>query len=184
MDWRRLNRVLHRDVGYLAFGMTLVYVVTGVVLNHIRDINPNYHVNRQTVRVEPFPDPASFGEAEGRSLAARLGEEAPFRGVFRPSPTTAHVFLEGVTIKADLATGEVIAESVRPRTVLGKLNALHLNRAKAGWVWFADLYAVALGLLAVTGLFLLRGKLGITGRGAYLTAAGIVLPLLLAWLVL
>jgi hypothetical protein len=31
--------------------------------------------------------------------------------------------------------------------------------------------------LAITGLFLVRGKKGITGRGAWLTALGIIIPL-------
>jgi hypothetical protein len=37
-------------------------------------------------------------------------------------------------------------------------------------------YAVSLILLAVTGLFVLKGRHGITRRGGWLTAAGVVLP--------
>jgi hypothetical protein len=40
----------------------------------------------------------------------------------------------------------------------------------------ADVYAVALIVLAITGLFVLKGKLGITGRGAWLTSTGVLLP--------
>jgi hypothetical protein len=42
----------------------------------------------------------------------------------------------------------------------------------------ADAYALALALLAVTGLFVLRGRNGITGRGAWLTAIGVAVPAL------
>jgi hypothetical protein len=42
----------------------------------------------------------------------------------------------------------------------------------------ADLFAIVLGLLAITGLFVLKGKKGITGRGAWLTIAGIAIPVL------
>jgi hypothetical protein len=41
---------------------------------------------------------------------------------------------------------------------------------------------VALILLAATGLFMMKGKYGITGRGAWLTGAGIVIPLLFLFL--
>ena len=60
------------------------------------------------------------------------------------------------------------------------MNDLHLNRAGRLWTWLADIYAVALGLLAVTGLFVLTGRQGITGRGAWLTGVGIVIPFVLA----
>jgi hypothetical protein len=61
------------------------------------------------------------------------------------------------------------------------MNSLHLNQAGRAWMWFSDVYAAALGFLAVTGLFVLRGKQGIKGRGAWLTAAGVLMPLFLAW---
>jgi hypothetical protein len=51
-------------------------------------------------------------------------------------------------------------------------------------MWFSDVYAAALALLAVTGLFVLKGKQGIKGRGAWLTASGVIVPLILAWLFL
>jgi hypothetical protein len=46
----------------------------------------------------------------------------------------------------------------------------------------ADLYAVALLALAVTGLFMLKGKKGITGRGAWLTTFGVLIPVVFLWL--
>ena len=36
--------------------------------------------------------------------------------------------------------------------------------------------------LAVTGLFVIRGKKGIKGRGAWLATTGILIPLLFLWL--
>ena len=44
--------------------------------------------------------------------------------------------------------------------------------------------ALALGVLAVTGLFVLKGKKGITGRGAWLSALGVVVPFVFLWLYL
>jgi hypothetical protein len=45
------------------------------------------------------------------------------------------------------------------------------------WTHIADAYAIALILLAVTGLFVLNGSLGITGSGGWLTAAGALVPI-------
>jgi hypothetical protein len=44
-------------------------------------------------------------------------------------------------------------------------------------MWFSDLYCVVLIIVTITGLFVLKGKKGITGRGAWLTGLGVVLPL-------
>ena len=33
---RRWNNLLHRDIGYLCVGMTLIYAISGIVLNHFK----------------------------------------------------------------------------------------------------------------------------------------------------
>jgi hypothetical protein len=116
-----------------------------------------------------------------REVLARVGETRGYRGTFQPDPGTLQIFLEDRVLTVDLASGRVKGEVARRRFLLWAVNALHLSRAGSFWTWFADLYAAALGLLAVTGLFMLRGRQGLKGRGGWLTAAGILLPLLLAW---
>ena len=59
----------------------------------------------------------------------------------------------------------MIVDGIRPRPVLHEMNQLHLNTPKGAWTWVADLYAVALLFVAATGLFVLKGKTGITGAG-------------------
>jgi hypothetical protein len=46
----------------------------------------------------------------------------------------------------------------------------------------ADAFAVALFFLAVSGVFLVRGRRGLRGRGGVLVALGILLPVLAALL--
>ena len=77
----------------------------------------------------------------------------------------------------DLSTGDVVLESVRNRRILREVNFLHLNHPKKLWTYLADLYAVCLAILAITGLFVLKGRNGITGRGAWLTGIGVVVPI-------
>lgn len=178
MNWRGWNRALHRDLGYLAVGLTVVYALSGVLLNHLHDWNSNWRIERVRTRVEPWPDPASFGQADIPVLLAMLGEQAAPTGTFRPDPGSVTLFFEeGRIITVDLRTGEAAGEVARARPLLGRLNALHLNRAGKAWTRLADLYSLALLLLAFTGLFVLRGRQGLAGRGAWLTAAGILIPL-------
>ncbi len=77
----------------------------------------------------------------------------------------------------DLPTGKVLVEATRPRPVLYALNQLHLNGPKRLWTWIADLYALALIVLAGTGAFIIKGRKGITGRGAWLVGLGAAIPL-------
>lgn len=176
--WRRWNAAIHRDLGYLCAGLTVVYALSGLAVNHRADWNPNYALRETTVplRGVDLSDPRSPGFAE--RILGELEVEGRIRGSFRPDPDTYQIFLEGATITVDLPSRTASFEEVRERPGLRQANFLHLNEAKKLWTWMADLYALALLALAVTGLFILRGKNGITGRGAWLTALGVAVPAL------
>ncbi len=178
--WRVWFRVLHRDTGYLAAGLTIVYAVSGIAVNHIDAWNPNFRQERVRRAIAPL-DPAADLPVLVETARARLGLEAP-KGAHQPDAETLTLFYPGRQVSVDLPTGQVLDEALRPRPVLRAFNQLHLNHLKKGWTWLADLYAVALLGLVATGLFMLPGRKGLTGRGAWLTALGIVVPGLALWL--
>lgn len=179
MGWRRILRILHRDIGYICFGLTFAYAVTGVLLNHLHDWNSNYRVEKVSQTVAPHPDPPSFRESDVPSLLEKIGETGKPTGVYRPDPATVQVFFDGGRVlTADLRTGKVDGEVARRRPLLSTLNALHLNRAGKAWTLFSDFYAVALAFMAVSGILVLQDRAGLAGRGWWLVALGIVLPAL------
>ena len=47
MNISKLNRITHRDIGYLIAGLTLIYALSGIALNHKHDWNPNYLIDNQ-----------------------------------------------------------------------------------------------------------------------------------------
>ena len=180
MNWRRLNRAVHRDVGYLCAGLTVVYALTGVLLNHLHDWNPHWKREAVAAQVAAPPPAGRFADADLARILAELGEREKPIGTFFRSPVELRIFFDGGRFLAvDLPTGRVSGEILRERRLLAFLDALHLNRAGRAWTWLADTYAAALVLLALTGLFVLKGKNGITRRGAALTMAGLALPALL-----
>lgn len=180
VNWRKLNNALHRDVGYLVVGLTIVYAVSGLAVNHRADWNPSYRIGKRALEIAPIAATERDEIVRQAREALALGEP---RAVFRPDPQTLQLFYEKETYSVDLPTGAVIVDGVRKRPVLWEMNQLHLNTPKGAWTWIADLYALALLLMSVTGLFVLKGKTGITGRGAWLTAAGVAIPLA-CWLLL
>jgi hypothetical protein len=184
MSWRRWNNAIHRDVGYLCAGLTLIYVVSGVAVNHIGDWNPNYRIERSVRQIGPVAAPAPGDRAAVSAMLTSLDLPTEFRTTFRTDSATLRIFLDEGVVDVQLATGRATVELVQHRAVIYAANVLHLNTPKKLWTWVADLYAVSLGLLAITGLFVLKGKTGITGRGAWLTAIGVAVPAFFLWLYL
>ena len=181
--WRKWNNIIHRDLGYVCVGLTVIYAVSGVAVNHVADWNPSYRVQTVETSIPAglLSDPSS--PATIQEILTAIGESGTARATFRPDLETLQIFVDnGTTAYVNMETGAVLSETVRDRRILREANFLHLNHPKKLWTYFADAYAVALALLAVTGVFVLKGKKGITGRGAWLTGAGVVIPVVFLWL--
>lgn len=174
LKWRKWFRVIHRDFGYLFFGMTLVYAVSGIAINHLDDWNPNYVITTKAIQTS-LDEHA--GKAEILSMLKEQQEEKNYKNHYFPSENGLKIFLKDGVVFVNLSNGKGMIEKSRRRPVFREMNYLHYNPVKY-WTWFSDLYAGALIALAITGLFLVRGKKGITGRGAWLTALGIIIPLI------
>jgi hypothetical protein len=173
--WRRLNNAIHRDVGYLVAAMTIIYAISGVAVNHIHQWNPNYSIERERVSFAPVE--VTDKDAMAAAVTERLGIELPLSDAYRPSPESINLFFDGVTVEADAVEGTAIVERAVDRPILRDANFLHLNHAKGLWTWIADLYAVMLATLAITGMFILKGRKGFGGRGKWLFGIGLVVPL-------
>jgi uncharacterized protein len=179
MNVRRLLGVVHRDTGYFLAGLTVMYAVSGIAVNHIGDWNPNYSITRDVVAIGELP--AGDIPAVGRLVRERLsiGEEP--RAVVPAGPGKVRVFFENRTITVDVEQGQATDERVSRRAVFYHLNFLHLNRPKGIWTWIADVYAVGLVVLVFTGIFIVKGRAGLRGRGLLWMIAGLVPPLLVLW---
>lgn len=175
MNWRHWNNALHRDIGFLCIGLTLVYAISGVAVNHINQWNPSYRVERIETNIGLVSgNPMDANTI--RTVLARLDETGKLESSYRPDPQSLQLFVEGRSILIDLGTGHVVHDRAIPRPVLREMNFLHLNHPKKSWTWVADLYAVALGFLAVSGMLMIRRKT--MRRGVVLTGIGFVIPLL------
>lgn len=174
MRLRRLVIATHRDVGYFFAGLTVLYAISGIAVNHVEDWNPSYVLRAETREVGPLPE-GDREEIAGEVLRRLAIAEEP-RSVVRMSPRLIKVFLDGRTLTVSLPEGRVYDEQARRRSGFYELNFLHLNHGKGFWTWFADLYAAGLLVLACTGIFIIGGKKGLGGRGLWLLLAGLSIP--------
>lgn len=178
--WRAWLRALHRDFGYIAVGLTFIYALSGLAVNHIADWDPSFeNFEREFTVSEPLPMDDDDAAAALVLAQAKI-EETP-EDVYRVTDELLEITLETRTLHVTLSDGEVFEEGRTPRPFLRIANWLHLNRGKKAWTWFADGYAAVLLFLATSGMFMIAGKKGLLGRGAILVGLGIALPLGYLW---
>ena len=171
-------RAIHRDVGYLGVGLTFIYAVSGIAVNHIGDYtdgDPSFQSFSETHEVGTL---TGTDEEIGRSLSARLAIGSEPKEVFRSSEEELDVLFERRTLHVNTRTGHVVDEGQRPRFLLKTANWIHLNRGKKAWKYAADAYAVALLFLALSGLFMIPGRRGLFFRGLTIASIGVAIPIL------
>jgi hypothetical protein len=174
-SWRAWLRAFHRDAGYLVIGLTLIYALSGLAVNHIADWDPSFRQIERTHQVTT-PIAEDDDEASRQVLAQLKVTEAP-REVFRAEETQLDIVFDKRTFHVDTASGKVIEEGQEPRFFLRLANWLHLNRGKKAWTIVADSYAVLLLFLSISGLFMIPGRKGLLGRGAVIALVGAAVPI-------
>ncbi len=168
----RWLRWLHRDLGYFVVGMSLVYGVSGIILNHMGNSDPSYSIKKIN---DLFPVQLSQ-----RELIAHWKTKAWNAELARILPVdneNLSLLLKGGQGNYNKTTGEVRFEVYKKLPLVDFINKLHYNR-KVGWSFFADLFAGSLIFLAISGLFLVRGKNGFIQRGIWIMLAGMVVLVL------
>jgi hypothetical protein len=175
--WRKWFRALHRDVGYIAVALVLAYSLSGLAVNHIEDWNPNYRFAEHAIDLGPLP-PGPPPALEAAVVERLHLDRASVRGHFLETDTELRVFLtDGQEVRLDVTTGRGVHKTITRRAVLFELNSLHLNNLKGVWTYVADLFAVALAFLAVSGMIMMKGDRGFMGRGKWFVGAGLLVPI-------
>jgi hypothetical protein len=176
MNFSKLNRITHRDIGYLIAGLTIIYAISGIALNHRNDWNPNYIFDNRGFSADTGITRDTFNNDSALEILKSLDLESEFKTFYFPKGNKVTIFINGGFVQLNIATGEGIVERISKRPLFYHINFLHYNPGK-WWKYFSDIFCIALIIVTVTGLFILKGKNGITKRGAILTIIGILLPL-------
>ena len=174
--WRGWLRAIHRDFGYLAVGFTLIYALSGIAINHNKDWDPNFHSQERSLTIAPIPADATDDAAVALVIAA-TGTGKP-DDVFRAGDEIRLGYSDGTNVTAIGDTGQVTVQARQPRFFLRIANWLHYNRGKQAWTYVADIYAVMLLYLAISGIFMIKGRLGLKWRGTILVGAGVAVPVM------
>ena len=164
--WRAWLRALHRDFGYLAVGLTFIYALSGLAVNHIADWDPSFENFEREYSVTGLV--GNDDAADAATVLAQAGIDETPEDIYRVTDELLEITLPERTLHVTISDGAVFEEGRTARPFLRVANWLHLNRGKKAWVWFADGYAIVLVFLATSGMFMIAGKKGLLGRGCAL----------------
>ncbi len=179
-EFRKICRWLHRELGFFAVGLTLVYAISGIVLNHSHHWDPNYSPTEDSWFIEA---PGTGRTEDIREMViSSLQINVPVENTWRASKTEFQVFVDRGQYDINLETGQVLKSGFKKRPFLFDLNFMHLNAGKSFWTVVADVFAGIMIVLAISGVFLIKGRRGLLGRGGVLMVVGIILPIVYALL--
>lgn len=181
MNWkkikfRKINLVLHRDLGYFFSGLIIIYCLSGIALNHIDDWNPDFIIEKDSINLDRAYDRSEINDDKISEFGKLVGEDE-YKLYDFPTKNQVKIYYEDATLHIHLEKETGIYERISKRPLFYQVNVIHRNSLK-GWKWASDIFAILLITITITGLFVLKGKNGITGRGKWFIAAGIIPPLI------
>lgn len=177
--FRKFCRTIHLHLSYLFVGVILVYAISGITMNHLKDFNPQYMISVKNYQADgTFPRLHNFTKEEVRQLLEVVDEEMNYTKHFYPNHSTMRVFLKsGSTFSLNTQQGEVNYEGLQKRPFFSQLAFLHYNPGK-WWTVFSDIFAISLIIICLSGILMNKGKRGIIGIGGIEILIGILIPVL------
>lgn len=165
----RWLRIIHRDLGFLMIGVCLVYGISGFLLNHMDGKDPAFKTIEETLLLEKN---LSNDELSILWSDKKLPE---IKKIMSIDETHHRLMLNGGIGVYNSATGIVDYELHKKNEFIYWINKLHYNKVN-GWTIMADIFAVSLIFFAVSGVFIVKGKRGISGRGKWYMILGLLIP--------
>ncbi|WP_404317984.1 hypothetical protein [Malaciobacter canalis] len=180
-------RKWHRDLGYLVIGITIVYSLSGIMLS-FRDLHIFEKEYMLTSKIEKnLKNPEdnfvnSFIKNEEKSnLPSHVVKKSVIDSLKQVENTDTYIKYQ-VSRKKDLKTityyknsGEVIYSISAYPTFIKPFIDAHKSSSKDKWLYLSLAYSVILFFLAISAIFMVKGKNGFRQRGVYLTLLGVVL---------
>lgn len=176
---RKYCRKIHSHLSFFFVGIILVYAISGITMNHLKDFNPQYMISVTDYTAnKKYLNKQKLVKSDVIELLKEVGEEANYTKHYYPNKTTMKVFLKsGSSFTLNTETGEAKYEALVKRPFFSQLSFLHYNPG-SWWTIFSDIFAICLIIICITGIFITKGKYGLKGIGGIELMAGISIPIL------
>lgn len=161
---RYTMRALHRDIGFLVIGITIILTLSGVSLIY-RDTN---FLKKVTIIERQLEPDLEIGE---------IGQQLHLRD-FKVEKTEGNiVFFNNGTYNS--SSGLAVYTAHQLPVFINKINAFHKTVSKNAMHWFLLIYAFLLLFLAISSFWMFSPGSKSFKRGLILSVIGIVISLLI-----
>jgi len=174
---RKWMRILHRDIGFFFIGTSIIYGISGIAMNHVKDWNPSYYVSFEDFETTKDLKEEITSEENILALLDDVDNRTNYKVHTYLNDSVLKIYLDkGSVIELNTNTGKGHAELLRKRAFFYEVNYLHYN-PNIWWTWFSDIFSVSLIFFAISSVFMVRGKKGAWGIGGIYIVFGIIIPI-------
>jgi hypothetical protein len=173
-------RNTHRDLAYFFLGLIIAFSVSGIFLNHRQVWNPRrYTYETKEIKIAPIVKD-SVNEAYIEKFMASQDIKDTFRR-FQTNENTLRISYASHDVEIDMLTGDGKIITYKTTPLLGQMTKLHIDTSK-WWIYYSDIFGIAMVTIAITGMFIEKGKNSFRSRGWKLALLGLIFPLIFLFL--
>lgn len=181
-----IMRSLHRDLGYFVIGITLLYSISGIILSGralgwlVQEYNANIIMSKNITQKEfnkLFIIKIKEGKIENifpESSYTKVEKRLNLKVKKQENEIITYNAWKNLNVYYNKNSGQTdISYKGYPVVVKMFLDA-HKSTHEKAWFYLAILYSLVLSFLAISAMFMVKGKFGFKKRGIYFMFAGIV----------
>jgi uncharacterized protein len=174
-------RNTHRDIAYFFLGLIIAFSISGIFLNHRQSWHPRrYTYNSQEIQLKSLVAADSVNDQFIADFTKEFNVDDNLRR-FAVNGNNLNISYVSNDVKIDLTTGKGKIETYRVTPLLGQMTQLHQDTSK-WWIYYSDIFGVAMLVIACTGMFIQKGENSFWGRGWKLALIGLIFPLVFLFL--
>ncbi len=174
-------RNIHRDLAYFYLGLIISFSFSGIFLNHRQVWHPmRYKYDSKEITLSQPVTAEQVNDDYLKKFTEEFGIQDRIRR-FAVDGNVLRVNYADHDVEVDLGSGKGKIGIFRQTPLLGQMTELHVT-TNNWWIYYSDIFGVAMLTIAITGMFIAKGSLSFKQRGWKLAVAGIVFPLLFLFL--
>ena len=174
----KLNaRNIHRDLAYFYLGLIISFSLSGIFLNHRRVWHPmRYEYASKEIMLSKPIKADQVDEPYLKEFSAEFGLTDKLQR-YAVDGNTLRITYADHNVEIDLDSGKGKIGEFRQTPLLGQMTELHVT-TNNWWIYYSDIFGIAMLTIAITGMFVNKGKTSFRKRGWKLAVVGILFPLL------
>ena len=174
-------RNTHRDIAYFFLGLIIAFSVSGIFLNHRQSWHPRrymYDAKEITIVVPASMD--SINDAFIAEFTKSQKIEDELRR-FQADDKMLKISYTMHDVQIEIPSGKGKIETYKVTPLLAQMAQLHQDTSK-WWIYYSDMFGLAMFTMAMTGMFIEKGRMSFRSRGWWLATLGMIFPLIFLFL--